>query len=427
MAQRASSHYNAETMVSAYINQADEFPVLNPEEEAFHANTFYSCRERLAGWLSRFPRVILPGIQDARVSQIQMLNHKGDPDDNSVDEKRRQIISLVSAIETISEHLAEIAEDSSEQASVTRHALYGSLKKLLSGILLPFDVYATCFADLQECREILQKAGSHETSEFILMPLEEFSSIMTEIETTFAQMEHARTVLLEANLRLIINLSRKYMKYGLSFQDLFQEGYFGMVIALDRFEPLRGHRFTTYAIWWIRQSITNALSSQARTIRLPANLGRLLTRIHRTEQVLLQELGREPTDDEIAARIGQKAERVRAWRKIEQQPISLESTIGGDETNSIHDIIADAGNKQPDEVVSAKMLKYAISEVLETLDERESNIIKHRFGIEGRDLMTLEELSRRYQVSHERIRQIESAALKKLRSSDRRKFFDGYC
>ena len=424
----SSADRDESSVISTYMGQANQFPILSAEEERHYTSRFFQRREELGDVLSAFPRVILPEIEKARITQIQEGDVGNNDVESTVDEKRCRVISLMSSLETVADLLADSAADESVEGGQLRKGMHASLKKLMDGFLFQYDFYAASVGLIQEClADCTDDVRERMQADLLLMPLADAERLLAQMTPLFDDMETARNSLLEANLRMIIKLSKRYMKYGLSFQDLFQEGYFGMAIALDKFQPARGHRFSTYAVWWIRQSVTNALSSQARTIRLPANLARLLTRIHRMEQTLLQELGREPTDEEIADRLDQLPERIRAWRKIEQQPISLESSIGHDsDSGSIHDLVADVGSRQPDEIVSSKMLKDAVAAVLDTLSDREREILVHRFGIQGSSLMTLEELSRRFHVSHERIRQIEAAALKKLRSPDRRKYFDGY-
>ena len=260
----------------------------------------------------------------------------------------------------------------------------------------------------------------------LCMGLSEFSAQYQDVEALNARLDNARNTLVESNLRLVVSVAKKYSNYGMQFIDLIQEGNLGLVLAVDKFEPQRGYRFSTYAVWWIRQTITAALSAQSRTIRIPANLARTLHKINRMEQRLLQELGREPTPEEIAERLELAPERVRALRKMERQTISLQSPVDSEDDSQISDFIVDAKVQQPDEVASSHLLVEMITEVLETLNEREKEILTSRFGLFGQPTMTLEQLSQVFNVTHERIRQIEAAALKKLRHPSRRKYFEGY-
>ena len=322
--------------------------------------------------------------------------------------------------------LQRVATSQSDDAVATRNLLHQSLEKIVASYIFCFRFYAECLKELDQLAKTLPSAGKKALAERLLMPPAEFNTSLASVRAGFSRMGEARTVLLEANLRLVISVVRKYVNYGIGFQDLFQEGYLGLTVAVDKFEPHRGHRFSTYAVWWIRQAITQALSAQSRTIRIPANMARALYRINRGEQLLLQRLGREPTPEEIAKLVELPVERVRAWRKMEHQPISLESPIGDGDGAVVSDLVVDQQAESPDEATSMKLLRETISHVLDTLNEREREIIIHRFGLLNRSVLTLEELSSRFDVTHERIRQIEAAALKKLRDPSHRQYFDGY-
>ncbi len=417
-----------EQVINTYLQQMGKLERLAPEEEAFHTRRFFEARESVGRLLSRFPRFFVKQIRSSKTTQIQEFDEDGNLNTALIDEKKERILSLISSIETVADHLVRCASDASDEAVSTRNALFGSLEQLQTRFLFHYAFYTESLQQLRECREQLaeEKNKTDFEAEVLLMPVAAFTDLLEEVEAAYSEMDSARTTLLESNLRLVANVTRRYMRYGMNFQDLFQEGYLGVAVALDKFQPSRGHRFSTYAVWWIRQSITQALSAHSRTIRIPANMARFLSQMRRAEQQLLQSLGREPTPEEIARKIEQSPERVRAWQRIERQPISLESPLSSGDGSVVSDLIVDAGSRQPDEVVSSNLLKEAITSALDTLDEREQTILEHRFGLLGKSVMTLEELSKRFNVSHERIRQIEVAALKKLKSPERRKYFDGY-
>ncbi len=407
----------------------------SPEVAEKEKQQFLSKVEKLKGIFSEFEALRKRLFEGVSSEEEVRLKEK-------VEEKRKKLVEIVRQMSLSSSHIERLVEKIREYVRKGDEA-QEELRRCEEILLMPHDTFLkfmeTAIDPIEDERERDERCKKVTNMEYRVLEqlrkrvieakrqiqqierdatvhLEELKMALKKIEEGLEEEREAKRLLAEANLRLVVSIAKKYTNKGLQLLDLIQEGNIGLMKAVEKFEYQRGYKFSTYATWWIRQAITRAIADQARTIRIPVHMIETINKLVKTARQLYQELGREPTPEEMAKKAEMPVEKVKKIFKIAKEPISLETPIGDDEDSSLGDFVEDRSIERPEEIAILEALKEKVYEALATLSEREQKVLKMRFGIDMDAEHTLEEVGRVFKVTRERIRQIEAKALKKLRN-----------
>jgi len=459
----ADKHREAvDDLLRCYLTEIGMVPLLKPEQEQSIGKRMEEANQQLAEIMAqfgfgpkehmaaaekllcippkeRFDRVVADqkvSNREAHLARLRALVKELRPSDNRADQiflKLRRVRSAKER-ERLQRELTRLRENFAPKL-----AQFCFEQKVIEEMVAIAD---NVWQQLQKCcarrKELMQRSAFYpEVSrpeqdaistleQFVRMPVEEFFQKYAALQNAVENARRAKSEMIQANLRLVVSIAKRYTNRGVSFLDLVQEGNLGLIKAAERFEYRLGYRFSTYATWWIRQSITRALADQSRTIRIPVHMFETIARITRVQRQLVQELGRDPVEEELADELKMPVERVRAILRFSEQPISLHSPVRTESSAVFGDLLEDTQAEKPFDNAEQNLLKAALEDILTSLNEQERRVLRLRFGVDDGCVHTLEEIGRKFQLTRERIRQIEAKALRKLRHPVRLRLLQGF-